>query len=505
MTDGAPTARTIATAALGGAVAIWAPIVVLESYLAFTVFLYYFGPVEWNIPNGTELLIFLVINYGGLWLGYRLGLRRGLWVLRRGPSRQAGVLRVHPYLLNLILFSMLFTLFATTVKLLAIRGGVSEVISTITNPGEAYVQAQIIAQLDRDGEPSPNQGYSTLFRICTVMSAFQGMFLPLAVACWRRLPTLHRVLFFIALFFSFVYAIGIGAQSGFGFLLFSIVPVVLFKIVVERPALRVRRASVLIASRLQSAGRLAAIGAGSTLLLFALVAYFQLDRAESSGLDIAAGSALVGSHGTPVSRGFPLFEEGRLTFGIVMACKYVSHGYTGLALAMQMPFEWMYGLGSSKGLQVVLRDYLGGPDVFPRSYLVRSDDANDWPALAWWSTIFPWIASDTTFYGTVFVMLIVGLAIGRLWMLILATGNPIGFVPLSQLFILVFMFPANNALLQTLDGLFSFMGVLAVYFVGKRLYLSQERRRAAGALRFPDGPHDPPSPAQRSAASDTVG
>ena len=490
MSEGTRTGGAAFPGQIGGTAALWAPIVVLESYLAFTVFLYFLGPVEWHIPNAAKLFAFLVVNYGGLWAGYRWGLQRGLWVMAQGPSRYAGVLRVHPYMLHLILFSMLFTIFATTVKLLAIRGGLDQVLSTLTNPGEAYLQAQLMAQLDRDGQLPPVQGYSTLFRICTLLSAFQGMFLPLAIACWRRLPLLHRLVFFVALLALFMYGIGIGAQSGFGFLLFSIVPVVLYKIVIERPVFRIRRGIQLSASRLQSAGRLALIGVGCSLLLFALVVFFQLDRAEKSGgLELAAGSALVGSHGTPVSRGFPLFGDDNLSFGVVMACKYVSHGYTGLALAMEMPFEWSYGLGSSKGVQVIFRDYLGGPDLFEKSYLVRSDAQNDWPALVWWSTIFPWIASDTTFYGTVLVMLGVGLAIGRLWMVVAVTGNPIAFVPLAQLFILVFMFPANNALLQTFDGVCSFVGMLVVYFVGKRMYLARERPsvRVADAEGAPIG------------------
>jgi hypothetical protein len=479
MSEGTRTGGTAFPSQIGGTVGLWAPIVVLETYLAFTVFLHFMGPVEWHIPNAAKLYAFLVVNYGGLWAGYRWGLQRGLWVIEQGPSRHAGVLRVHPYMLHLIMFSMLFTIFATTVKLLAIRGGIDQVLSTLANPGEAYLQAQLVAQLDRDGQPPPVQGYSTLFQLSTVLSAFQGMFLPLAIACWRRLPLLHRLVFFVALLSLLIYGIGIGAQSGFGFLLFSIVPVVLYKIVIERPIFRIRRGIQLSASRLQSAGRLALLGVAGSVMLFALVVFFQLDRAETSGgLESAADSALVGSHGTHVSRGFPLFGDDNLSFGIVMACKYISHGYTGLALAMEMPFEWSYGLGSSKGMQVVFRDYLGGPDLFDKSYLVRSDAQNDWPALVWWSTIFPWIASDTTFYGTVLVMLGVGLAIGRLWMVVAVTGNPIAFVPLGQLFILVFMFPANNALLQTLDGVFAFMGMLVVYFVGKRMYLARERPSA---------------------------
>lgn len=453
----------------GGPLAVWTPIIVLESYLAFTVFLYFFGPVDWNIPSATKLLLFLAVNYGGLLLGYRWGTLRARAGMRGGLPRFAGVVRIHPWVLRLVLFSMLFAIFSMTLRLFAIRGGLSEVLATITSPGEAYIQAQLMAQMDRDGLVMPIQGYSWVFRISTVLAVFNGLYLPIAVACWRWLPRWYKPLVWLTIFCSLVYAIGVGAQSGVGFMLFSVLPVILYKIFVERKIARVVQGDRLRVRRPPSKGRLVIAGASSLLLLVATVAFFQIDRAETSGHEISSGDALVGPFGTPTSRGFPLFEGGRLGFGVVMACKYVSHGYTGLALAMELPFEWTYGLGWSKGLQVILRDYLGGPDLFDRSYLARNEEVNQWPALWWWSTIFPWIASDTTFVGTVLVMILIGFGIARVWMEIVVNGNPLGFVLIGQLFVLVFMFPANNALAQTLDAVFAFGGGLTLYFVGKRL------------------------------------
>jgi hypothetical protein len=461
-------AQRIVARPMLGFLGLWVPILVLESYLAFTVFLYFFGPVEWNIPSTTKLLSFLAVNYGGLYLGYLVGVRRDLRSLQVQPSRYTGVLRVNPLLLRLITVSMLFTIFSTLGRLFAIRGGFSEVIATLSSPGEAYIQAQLIAQMDRDGVAMPIQQHAWIFRVSTLFAVLSGLYFPLSVACWRWLPRSLRLLFWAALGSSLIYAVGIGAQSGVGFLLFSVLPVLVYKIFVERKALRISLAPVLSVSRPRSKAKLVATGVASVLMLAATVAFFQLDRAESSGHELTSGDALVGQFGTSTSRGFPLFEDGRLGFGIVMASKYVSHGYTGLALAMEIPFEWTYGIGWSKGLQVMVRDYLGGPDVFQKSYLVRNEATNDWPALFWWSTIFPWIASDTTFFGTVLVMLLVGFGIGRLWTDIIVSGDPLGFALLGQLFVLVFMFPANNALAQTMDGVFALIGGLLVYFVGRR-------------------------------------
>jgi len=144
---------------------------------------------------------------------------------------------------------------------------------------------------------------------------------------------------------------------------------------------------------------------------------------------------------------------------------------------MELPFRWSYGIGWSKALQVVCHDYLGGPDLFRRSYIVRNSDQNGWP-LAWWTTIFPWIASDTTFYGTVLIMVVFGYVMGNCWIGILITGNPIGFVVMALMFTLVFMFPANPALAQTLEGLFSLIGVVIIYLMSRRYYRVTRRKTA---------------------------
>src|SRR5262245_9542307 len=57
--------------------AVWAPIIILELYLALTVFVFFFGPVHWDVPSVPKLLTFLVINYGALLLGYSWGTSTG--------------------------------------------------------------------------------------------------------------------------------------------------------------------------------------------------------------------------------------------------------------------------------------------------------------------------------------------------------------------------------------------------------------------------------------------
>lgn len=463
--------------------ALWAPIVILELYLAFTVFIFFFGPVEWHLPSAPKLAIFLVVNYVGLWLGYRWGIARGRLALRQSRVALMRQVRMPPHLRLLILASMLFSIFSTIVRLLAIRGDLGAVISTILSPGEAYRESQVLAQMDRDGQVmASSRSLSWGFRITSLFSAFNHLYLPLGLICWRQMTVQFRILFFVALSFSLMYGLGTGAQSGLGFLLFSIMPVALYYIYVPaRPVIGRLASSIRVAREAGlSAARVKLLILVSICAFVALIMFFQVDRQEDSGRRAEVGQALVGSFGNVSEHGITDIVGERINFGFVLLCFYVSHGYEGLALAMELPFEWSFGVGWSKALQVIYHNYLGGSDLFTRSYLARNEAWTGWPALVWWSTIFPWIASDTTFFGTPFVMVLIGFITGRCWMDAIMTGNPIGFAILGQMFTLVFMLPANNALAQTLDGLFSLVGVVCIYMISRSYF------KGSGITKGPD-------------------
>jgi len=452
--------------------ALWAPIILLEFYLAFTVFIFFFGPVEWDIPNVPKLLVFLIINYGGLWIGYGLGIRRGKRTIRRSQACDVGIVRFPPQVMGLLLISMIFAIFSYMIRLYAIRGSPEAFLLSFIHPGEAYRESQVLAQMDRDGAVMTIANFSWAFRISTLFGCLSSLYFPLGLICWHRMNIAYRAIFITALLCNLLFTVGLGAQSGMAILLFAALPIVLFKLYVHGKPMAVgaSKGMVIIKKKGWNSILVKTLVVVLVCALGATLAFFQLDRAEDSGRELNAAKDLGGQYSSPALHGVIPVTGGRMNYGIVMVCQYVSHGYEGLALSMELPFEWTYGLGWSKALQVIYHDYLGGADVFQKSYLARNELQSGWPALAWWSTIFPWIASDTTYHGTIFVMLFIGYVIGRCWTGVIVSGNPLGFAVLAHLFNLVFMFPANNALAQSLDGLFSLMGLLVLYAVSLKYF-----------------------------------
>lgn len=451
------------------------PIVLLEAYLILTALIFFFGPVEWKVPSPAKLVVFLAVNFAALWVGYSWGIRRGRRTLRHAAADFMPRVRVPQWVLRLVLFSMVFSIFSCLVRLYSIRGSLDAVLETIVRPGEAYRQAQMIAKMYREGDIQV-QRLAWAFRITTLLSVFNGLYFPLALACWGQLRPAIKGLFFVALAVTFTYTMGIGAQSGIGFLVFAALPSLLYKVYVSGKSLAgsVPEVEVERPPRRSSSFKVRLLIAAAVIAVVGTVVFFQIDRVEASGRDFNPG-LLAGEFGSASETGV-LASTGRVGFGFSMLAQYVSHGYEGLALSMELPFEWTYGIGWSKALQVIYHQYLGGPDLFERSYLFRNEAATGWPALQFWSTIFPWIASDTTYFGTFLPMLLVGFILGRSWGRVIVTGNPIGFALLAQLFTLVLMFPANNALAQTLEGLFALIGVTWIYVFSIRYFNRQQRR-----------------------------
>ena len=117
-----------------------------------------------------------------------------------------------------------------------------------------------------------------------------------------------------------------------------------------------------------------------------------------------------------------------------MTAVYASHGYCGLSHNLQTPFEWTGGLGSSYAVMQYASQYFDY-DVFPNTYVARTEQRTGWPARQNWATIYPWIASDFTFYGCIPFMYILGYLYSLTWIqgAVVQTNRPCTVQPVVHL------------------------------------------------------------------------
>ena len=143
---------------------------------------------------------------------------------------------------------------------------------------------------------------------------------------------------------------------------------------------------------------------------------------------------------------------------------YLSGGYYGLSLCMKLPFVWTYGVGSSYSLTLFFEKFAGADAIFDHTYLARMEAVYGWRALSDWNTIFPWLASDFTFVGALFLFIPVGYIYGLAWKEVVKYRNPISLLMFAMLTVCVIFIPANNQLLHPVDG---FIATAIIFFVWK--------------------------------------
>jgi len=142
---------------------------------------------------------------------------------------------------------------------------------------------------------------------------------------------------------------------------------------------------------------------------------------------------------------------------------YLSGGYYGLSLCLRMNFVWTYGIGNSYSVTLFFEKFFGAT-IFDHTYLMRMENTYGWGALADWNTIFPWLASDFTFIGSLFLFIPIGYIYALSWKEIVMYRNPISLLMFAMLTVCLIFVPANNQLLHGVDA---FIATVITFFVWK--------------------------------------
>lgn len=164
------------------------------------------------------------------------------------------------------------------------------------------------------------------------------------------------------------------------------------------------------------------------------------------------------------------FLSPQMREAISMVWFYPVHGYCGLSYALQTPFEWTYGVGSSRGIQAYLKDHLGIDDktILERTYPFRAEAEFNWPSGGFWWTMYPWLASDLTFPGVIVFMFALGWASAKTWYECTRLNDLFAAVVFAVIFLTIVFEPANAQLLITQRGIWIILGAVSLYVWSRR-------------------------------------
>lgn len=420
------------------------PLVISVLYIIITLLLSIVGPIEYF--NGVYKKDIVVIYVGCIIVfmvtGYLFGLR-----IKNSYSQNVNTKNVKNKLLRLIRLSQDIALVSITMEIFYLMAEGSLNIG-VGNVGAVYLS------VDRSG--GANANFIMIFRFLTdyfrMASVSWGFYYYKDINKFSRLKIMLCVLgIFVINFF------GYGTQKGIGYLfIYLIVALVANRF---REGARVKKNIVLI---------IIILG----IVIFFLFGFMQYKRYQLLGIN-AQNFHLrsTGEFGYNTNHIiFKVFGDD-MGFGLATILgPYLSMGYYGLSLCFQLPFEWTYGVGNSYAIMKLL-EKIGITGILERTYVMRMQATFGRNAMATWNTIFPWLASDYTWIGTLFVFFIIGVFMAFTWKDVLLHKNPFSFLFFTMLLILILFLPANNQIVHGYDNLITFIFVVLGWLFLRKRYM----------------------------------
>lgn len=419
---------------------VMAPALYSLLYLVGTFFIFLLSNLTREVDNMVALCTFVGFAYLGLYLGYWLGA-----LSDPTPSRTTSVAeygRTSGELWLVLAGALYFALWGVNQIYEFGGGSLDQVIQSVLSPGDSYRSKFDIYEMRL-----ATGRVSRVTQMLILLSILYGIAIPLGLACWKRIPGWLRLSLIGSMLIYIVSFLFIGTMKGVGdVFLFAITGL---SVLLAKQSLKSR----VPVSRTGIWVIIALLG----VALFTYMVSNQIDRASTFGI---AQSRIVGDvSDTWIARSF----GNDIAYGFYTVLAYPSHGYLGLSYNLQQPFEFSYGAGISPAFESYRAQFFGGESLTYLTYPHRTEAATGWPAGMYWATIFPWLASDVTFFLTPFLMALIGFAFARVWIACVFGRSVLALVALGQLIVFVAFIPANNQVLMNRQGLWVLITLLALW------------------------------------------
>ena len=394
---------------------------VFLAYFAGTAILYFVGPWHYPMEEGQRTFIaFLVAVHIAFAAGYAGG-------IRAIPARAALVVSVNTIVLAGVVAELLL-LFPTSA--FSTGSWIPLPWSAIQDLGAAYTMSLTLRD---SGTP-----YVHYVRI--IIAPLLAAAVPLGVFYWNTLGLLTKVLLCASVAGTIALSVAMGANVG------AAQWMVIFPWLV-------------VASHLAGVHRLSLrgwmkLGAVQVLAVVLFLALFSATMVQRRG-SFAKRGYMEGITAEIETEPAARASRSAVEIGADGLAAYMTHGYFAVYLSLQEPFEPCYGVGNSVFLQRQLTRLTGNTRFVSCSYPARIQ-SKGWNATNYWATIYPWIASDVTFPGTVLVILLIGWVAGRVWLDVLGGRNPVAVAFFGQLLVMLYYFPAHNKIFHGGETAFAF-------------------------------------------------
>lgn len=427
------------------------PVKIFVTYIIITLILSFFGPLKYINYDKFSVLIYMSLFLLAITAGCFLANRKKIVFRKRKIyeiKNNKGAL-LEKKILKFLSVSIKIALISIFIEFLEIL---------INNPN-TFSFSNMATNYLKVRENTHDSGFYSIpmiFRFAT--GFFRNITLILSFYYWERIGKKNRKRFIVFIILLFVVnMLAYGTQKFVGDIIIYFIVVMAIK--------KIKFFKTFNKKYLLFAG-LVVIG---TILFFG---YVQAERYAMLG--VTPENFRVRSDGYQYYDTnhiiFKLFGE-RYGLGLAaILASYLSAGYYGLSLTLHLPFQWTYGIGNSYFMSKLVSTIFGIENMYYRTYLGRMGEVFGRDGLRSWNTIFPWLASDFTFAGTILFFFFVGYLWQISWIEVIKYKNPVSLVLFTTLSLGLVYVPANNQLFNGIDSYIATVCVLLFWIFNHKKY-----------------------------------
>ncbi|MHC1718111.1 MAG: hypothetical protein AB9883_05600 [Acidaminococcaceae bacterium] len=398
------------------------PLFIIIIYLSVS----YIAHLIMNDSKSVLLLLFVAITHICIIIGYILPSNSAI-LYKYPKTNKTVVWKYNKSIEKIIIISMFITIFGCIYNVFEFYAEDDNIINFLINPGKGYEYVKFLRN-NPEYNISNNDYGSIISIFLTLSSGTKYIYLMLSLLFWKDLKKKFKLLFYITSGIYLINSLLIGAMITVAGPLMACMPIIINSIRSKRTDNNVNKS--------EKKWKRQFLGFLVLLITILLIVFFIGNRVD---------------------------ENSSMLEGFRTLIFYFSHGYIGLEESIELPFEFTCGFTTFRGITMYFVKYMGIDDPFVYSYLMRNEAINGWPALSLWSTIYPWLASDFTFFLIPLIMGSISYVFSKIWNRTLVDNNPFSYLLLGQFFVFWLMVPANNQLFLTLGNASSLILILYLY------------------------------------------
>lgn len=438
---------------------VYAPLLLVQLYLLFGLWLFFFGPIIWPKNNQTEFLE-LIFYYHVMFIsGY--------------------VLQSHFFVRNYVLTptspssgSDIFVKYFWVILMLAFAANV--VVHRNTTLSNSYIPDNFFASLYRGlvvpwearafyASPDSLVGFvKNPYVTATLLLAgpFKYILLPCLVFYWHALSPVRKIAGILIIMIPLVTGI-VASLSVINFSYLFIISICLGTWVISNDekgiltALKQRKFFIafLTCIFLFSFWQFYSVKSGQSLYQVAI----ETKKPQPTLDYLKQKQVTFKSEESGVSKTVATDFYEKLTI-------YMVQGYNGMSIALDENFESSFGIGHSAFLQKIFAEHLG-VDIRNRTFQRKITDK--WDEFSYWHSFYSYIANDVGFWGVGVIMLLLGAFFSKVYLSAIIDDNFYAKMLLPLLGILFLYIPANNLIFGFLETMISFW-LLTIMFIASR-------------------------------------